>query len=266
MSRGVVRPRLVERLKHATTQRERSCEVITGARGARGARGTRRNHDEEDDGKHQKSVMGGGTGAPGGNMGGAPPMILGGAKFMQGVFTTIELVVRNTVQMMQVPIRAMESRATIAMKAFIQLRPPTFKREPDLLVAEDWLKQVTRVLNTIFVIEEELRALFASYQLQGDALQWWKIVEEVVAKKFAKIFVLAEEEKEKQFMQGLRPSIRNKIAENLIKVYSTMVSTAAAIEETLNETRKIQNPKSQHEGTSNQSKGLSFKKPKSSAT
>ena len=53
-----------------------------------------------------------------------------------------------------------------------------------------------------------------------------------------------EEEKAKQFMRGLRPSIRNKIAGNLIKVYSTMVSSAATIEETLNETRKItiQNP------------------------
>ena len=71
-----------------------------------------------------------------------------------------------------------------------------------------------------------------------------------------------EEEKAKQFMRGLRPSIRNKIAENLIKVYSTMISSAAAIEETLNENRKITNPKSQHEGTSAQSKGHFLKNSK----
>ncbi|GFZ01883.1 hypothetical protein Acr_15g0004920 [Actinidia rufa] len=133
------------------------------------ARGARKNHDEEDDGNHQESVIGGGASALGENVGGAPPTTLGGAEFMQGVFTAIEQV--------------------------------------------------------------------------GDALQWWKTMEEVVAKKFAKAFVSTEEEKAKQFMRGLRPSIRNKIAENLIKVYSTMVSTAAANEETLNETRKIQNPK-----------------------
>ncbi|XP_057506501.1 uncharacterized protein LOC130789685 [Actinidia eriantha] len=80
--------------------------------------------------------------------------------------------------------------------------------------------------------------------------------------RFAKAFVSTEEEKAKQFMRGLRPSIRNKIARNLIKVYSTMVSAAAAIEETLNETRKIQNPKSQREGTSNQSEWRSSKKPR----
>ncbi|GFZ16927.1 hypothetical protein Acr_26g0001970 [Actinidia rufa] len=197
---------------------------LTGARGAHGARGARRNNDEEDDGNHQESVMGGGASAPGGNVGGAPSTTLGGAEFMQGVFTAIEQVVRNTVQTMQVPVRTAESRATTAMKAFLQLRPPMFKGEPDPLVAEDWLEQVTRALDTILVTEEDLRVLFASYQLQGDALQWWKTMEEVGAKK---------------------PSIRNKIAGNLIKVYSTMVSAAAAIEETLNETRKIQNPKSQ---------------------
>ncbi|GFZ00950.1 hypothetical protein Acr_14g0005850 [Actinidia rufa] len=103
--------------------------------------------------------MRGGVSAPGGNVGGAPPTTLGGAEFMQGVFTAIEQVVRNTVQTMQVPVRKAESRATIAMKAFLQLRPPTFKGELDPLVAEDWLEQ-------------------------GDALQWWKTMEEVVAKKW----------------------------------------------------------------------------------
>ncbi|GFY88920.1 hypothetical protein Acr_06g0008600 [Actinidia rufa] len=128
---------------------------LTGARGARGARGTRRNLDEGDD--HQESVMGGRASAPVenvGNIGGAPPTIL-------------------------VPIRAIENRATTAMKAFLQLRPPTFKGELDPLVTEDWLEQVTRALDTILVTEEELRVLFAFYQLQGDALQWWKTVEEV---------------------------------------------------------------------------------------
>ena len=79
----------------------------------------------------------------------------------------------------------------------------------------------------------------------------------------AKAFVSTEEEKAKQCMWGLRPSIRNKIAGYLIKVYSTMVSSVEAIEETLNETRKITNPKSQYEGTSNQLEGHSFVKPKS---
>ncbi|GFS28944.1 hypothetical protein Acr_00g0004760 [Actinidia rufa] len=67
--------------EHATTQRERS---LTGARGIR---------DERDDDSHQESVMGGGASAPkgsAGNVRGAPPTVLGGAEFMQGVFTAIK--------------------------------------------------------------------------------------------------------------------------------------------------------------------------------
>ena len=82
--------------------------------------------------------------------------------------------------------------------------------------------------------------------------------------RFARAFVSMEEEKAKQFMWRLRPSIRNKITENLIKVYSTMVSSLAAIEETLNEMRKMMNPKSQCEGTSAQFEGHFLKKLKSS--
>ncbi|GFS32010.1 hypothetical protein Acr_00g0020380 [Actinidia rufa] len=74
-------------------------------------------------------------------------------------------------------------------------------------------------------------------------------------------FMSTEEEKEKQFMRGLRPSVRNKIVRNLIKVYSIIVSSDIAIEETLIETRKILNPKSQHDGTSAQSEGHYSKKP-----
>ncbi|GFZ05168.1 hypothetical protein Acr_17g0007400 [Actinidia rufa] len=81
-------------------------------RGARGASGAHRNLDEGDD--HQDSMMGGRASAPienVGNVGGAPPTVLDGTKFMQGVFTAIEQVVRNTVQTMQVPVRTTESRA-----------------------------------------------------------------------------------------------------------------------------------------------------------
>ena len=35
----------------------------------------------------------------------------------------------------------------------------------------------------ILVTKEDLRVLFALYQLQGDALHWWKIVEVSVVKK-----------------------------------------------------------------------------------
>ena len=88
------------------------------------------NRDEGDNDNHQESVIGGETNAPRGNVGvegGIPSAVVGGAEFMQVVFTTIEQVVRNVVQTIQVPVRTAKSRATTAMKAFLQLRPLTFK-------------------------------------------------------------------------------------------------------------------------------------------
>ena len=116
-------------------------------------------HEEGDGENHQESVMGGGANAPGGNVGGGLPTAFGGAEFMQGMFTAIEQMVKNKMQAMQVPIRAADTRATTAMKAFLQLCPPTFYGEPDLLVAEDWPEQVTRALYTILMMKEDLRVL-----------------------------------------------------------------------------------------------------------
>ncbi|GFY95687.1 hypothetical protein Acr_10g0010720 [Actinidia rufa] len=121
------------------------------------ARGARGNRNEGDGENHQESVIGGGANAPRGDVGGvggALPAVLGGAEFIQRVFTTIEQVVRNTVQAIQVPARADDTRATMAMKAFLQLCPPTFRGKLDPLM------------------------------LQGDALQWWKTMDESVAKKW----------------------------------------------------------------------------------
>ncbi|GFY91000.1 hypothetical protein Acr_07g0011960 [Actinidia rufa] len=189
--------------------------LLIGARVARGARG---NRDE--------------------GMIIITKMVFGGMEFMQWVFTAIEQVVRNMVQTKQVPIRATNSKATTAMKAFLQLRPLVFKAEPDLLVTEDWLQQVTRALDMILVMGEELRVficvvLIARGHTSMVEDRRGERSEEYEAKftnllRFVKAFVSMEEEKSKQFMRGLRPSIRNKIAENLIKVYSTMISQGSS--------------------------------------
>ncbi|GFS31821.1 hypothetical protein Acr_00g0019370 [Actinidia rufa] len=151
---------------------------------------------------------------------------------MQGVFNAIEQVVKNTMKMIQAPVRAIDSRATTAMKTFLQLRPPTFKGELDPLFAENWLEQITRALDMILVIEEELREVLRMKFI--NLVQRSMTVAQYEAKftslsRFAKAFVLTEEEKTKQFMREFRPSIRNKIAGNLIKVYSTMASQKGPI-------------------------------------
>ena len=99
--------------------RERS---LPGAREVHGACGAHGNREEDDGENHQESMIGGRANPPEGNVGGirgTPPTAFGGSEFMQRVFITIEQVVRNMVQAMQVPIRATNTRATTTMKAFL---------------------------------------------------------------------------------------------------------------------------------------------------
>ncbi|KAA8546913.1 hypothetical protein F0562_003342 [Nyssa sinensis] len=56
-----------------------------------------------------------------------------------------------------VPPPRAETRAMIVMRKFQWLRSPTFVGYPDLMVAENWLEQVTRTLNAIGVHEYDLR-------------------------------------------------------------------------------------------------------------
>ncbi|GFY97572.1 hypothetical protein Acr_12g0001130 [Actinidia rufa] len=106
----------VDPFEHATISRERSCKSLTGARGACAGHGAHGNCDEGDNNNHHESVMEGEANAFGGNIwvvGGAPPTMISDTKFMQGVFTAIEQVVRNTVQEMLVLTRVVDTRAVI---------------------------------------------------------------------------------------------------------------------------------------------------------
>ncbi|GFS41415.1 hypothetical protein Acr_00g0074170 [Actinidia rufa] len=99
---------------HQARGRARS---LTGARGACAAHGARGNRDEGDNDNHHESAIEGEANAFGGNVwvvGGAPPTVISGTEFMQGVFTAIEQGVRNmVVQEMLVPARAVDTRAVI---------------------------------------------------------------------------------------------------------------------------------------------------------
>ncbi|GFZ06598.1 hypothetical protein Acr_18g0007680 [Actinidia rufa] len=98
---------------HQAIDRARS---LTGARGDRAAHGARGNRDEGDNDNHHESVMGGRANAFGGNIwvvGSAPLMVISGTEFIQGVFTAIKQVVRNTVHEMLVPAGTADTKAII---------------------------------------------------------------------------------------------------------------------------------------------------------
>ena len=58
--------------------------------------------------------------------------------------------------------------------AFIRLHPPTFdSAEEDPLVADDWLRVITKKLNAVRATDEE-KVNLATHQLVGAAGEWWE--------------------------------------------------------------------------------------------
>ena len=50
----------------------------------------------------------------------------------------------------------------------------------DPLAAEEWLEEITRILETLGIVEGDLRVRFATFQLRDEARHWWKIVQDEV--------------------------------------------------------------------------------------
>ena len=55
---------------------------------------------------------------------------------------------------------------------FLKGHPPVFKHSTDPLQADDWLRAIERQLE-IAQCDDREKVLYASRQLQGDALDWW---------------------------------------------------------------------------------------------
>ena len=60
------------------------------------------------------------------------------------------------------------------MAAFMRLHPPTFdSAKDDPLLADDWLRTITKKLNAVQATDEE-NIILATHQLVGTAGEWWE--------------------------------------------------------------------------------------------
>ena len=55
---------------------------------------------------------------------------------------------------------------------FLRLNPPTFSSTSEPIVADDWLRTVSKKLATLGCSDAE-KLRFASHQLEGPAAAWW---------------------------------------------------------------------------------------------
>lgn len=75
----------------------------------------------------------------------------------------------------RVPLRHQMTRSQL-LDTFCKRRPPIFFGEPDPAVAEAWLKQFTKLLEVLNVVDVADRIALASFQLQGEADHWWDLL------------------------------------------------------------------------------------------
>ncbi|XP_058223167.1 uncharacterized protein LOC131332874 [Rhododendron vialii] len=232
----------------------------------------------------------------------AHPKIVLGPDFMKEMLSAMQRIAQNQVS-------AEDTKASIAMREFQRLGPPTYSGEPDPIAANEWLEQVTRFLDTLHVKDDDLRVDLATFQLRENAHQWWKYAKATVEEKwddFKKAFlakyipetandalrrefqnliqgnmsvsqyearfttlsgyapelVSTEELKAKRFENGLRLGIKERVVGMRLQQYSTLVEAAMAIEDTLLESKRIRESRSQHGGSSTQFEGHQAKKHK----
>ncbi|GFZ14638.1 hypothetical protein Acr_24g0008280 [Actinidia rufa] len=64
------------------------------------------------------------------------------------------------------------------MKEFRKMNPPSFDGLGDPVVAGHWLSQIRKIFDTVRITEDDMKVSFASYQLVGEANEWWESVKE----------------------------------------------------------------------------------------
>ncbi|GFY93891.1 hypothetical protein Acr_09g0003370 [Actinidia rufa] len=65
-----------------------------------------------------------------------------------------------------------------AIKEFCKMNLSSFDSLGDPVVAGHWLCQIRKIFDTVRIIEDDIKVSFASYQLVGEANEWWESIKE----------------------------------------------------------------------------------------
>src|SRR5450432_3383315 len=64
-----------------------------------------------------------------------------------------------------------------ALSEFCKRRPPAFMGEPKPVEAENWLKEIKVILQTLGIVDDGHRVALTTYQQKGEARNWWETME-----------------------------------------------------------------------------------------
>ena len=69
--------------------------------------------------------------------------------------------------------QARQGNGRVTIRDFLQLNPRSFDSTPEPLDADDWVRDVNRMLNTAGVAPED-KVRFATHLLKGGSAAWWE--------------------------------------------------------------------------------------------
>ena len=61
------------------------------------------------------------------------------------------------------------------IREFKALNPPIFRGGPNFLEAENWMKEIKKILD-VMAVPEEMRVSLASFMLRDEADNWWDMI------------------------------------------------------------------------------------------
>ncbi|XP_057953937.1 uncharacterized protein LOC131148227 [Malania oleifera] len=84
-----------------------------------------------------------------------------------------DALLRNvTQQVMSEMVRSLGGWSYM-IEQFTRMRPPSFSRGADPLVAENWVQDIKDIM-VILPCTDEQKVLFATFKLTGEAKRWWR--------------------------------------------------------------------------------------------
>ncbi|XP_058189892.1 uncharacterized protein LOC131307415 isoform X1 [Rhododendron vialii] len=94
------------------------------------------------------------------------------------------------VQNAREPAAGKESKAMVVLREFQKQNPPVFRGWPEPKLAEYWLSQMERILNSMSITDDQTRVSLAASQLEEDAVQWWRLIDRTLTwQEFRDLFI-----------------------------------------------------------------------------
>ncbi|XP_059590466.1 uncharacterized protein LOC132253091 [Vitis vinifera] len=73
------------------------------------------------------------------------------------------------------PVAGSECQNVSLIREFKALNPPSFRGGPNFLEAENWMKEIKKILD-VMAVPEERRVSLASFMLRDEADNWWDMI------------------------------------------------------------------------------------------